>query len=341
MRRLTLFAFSALSIGVVACSSTSADTGIAPYTDLHVDPSSFQGDLPCGTASGSMRSYVAKLWDVTGQVTVDLSALTPVVVSRPTLCSQSAAFSLVEPGRFYVATIDAYDAASPCLDEASCALTAPLASTQCGFGKGPDVPPDPPLEGDLFGPPDATQSIYLRRVLIRGCKPLVRVSPGLSLDTRAVVAGVGCGTGPDEIARVRIIRDGGAPLDVLCGDPVPLTTTPGTPVSLSIFAFSSGADVPRWGTTCTGDATAGLSCAKLSEKGAVVVRGADVCAGTDGTFKARVLGVDRSVDGSCAAEASIDDLAVASYTVLVEGSGAATCKAVVQPGQRTTAACTR
>lgn len=339
MRRFLIL--SACIAVVTGCNSTTADTSIAPYTDLHVDPSSFQGDLPCGTAPGSMRAYVAKLWDVTGQATVDLSTLTPTVVSQPTLCSQSAAFSAVEPGRYYVATIDAYDVAAPCLDEASCSLTTPLASTNCGFGAGPDDPP-PVVEGELTGPPDATVALYLRRVLIRGCRPLARTSPAITLDTRTVVAGVGCGVDANHVERLRVVRDGSSSfVDLFCGDALPLSAQADATVSLSIFAFAHGADVPRWGTTCAGDAKAGIVCGKLSERGSIAVVGADVCASSDGTFKARVLGIDRTVGASCGATAVIDDLPVAGYTVVVEGGASATCKATVQPGQSTVATCAK
>lgn len=333
---------SLLSFALVAggCSSTSSETGIAPYTDLHVDPETFRGDLTCGTAPGSMRTYVVKVWDVTGQTSVDLTGATPVVVSQPTLCSQSAAFSAVEPGRYYVGTIDAYDVAKPCLDAAACgAVTAPMASTDCGFGPGPEVPPEP-YEGEVVGPPDATQSIYLRRVLLRGCRAMVRATPGATVSTRDLVAGVGCGLDADHVERVRLVRGGEPPYDVLCGDSLSLASVGAGGSTVSLFAYARGAESPRWGTTCQVDA-AGLSCAPLSERGAIVVRGADVCDGPSGSFGASAVGGAGMATASCGAAATLADLPVASYTVLVDGDGRGTCKAVVSPGQRVVATCAR
>lgn len=342
MQRSALLPWSvALALASSACGSTPTDTSFAPYTDLHVDPESFRGDLPCGTAPGSMRSYVVKLWDVTGQATVALDGLTPVVVSRATLCSQSAAFSLVEPGRFYVGTIDAFDTATPCLDAASCgAVTAPISSTDCGFGPGPDAPAAAPLEGELFGPPDATQSIYLRRVLLRGCRAMRGSSSATTVSTRDLVAGVGCGLDAEHVERVRVVRADAAPYDVLCGDSLPLASVGASGARASLFAYARGAESPRWGTTCEVGAGA-LSCAPLSERGAVVVRGADVCDGPAGEFRARALGGVGEATAPCAAEAVISELPVAAYTLLVDGAGRGACRAVVSPGQRVVATCAR
>ncbi len=331
----------ALCAALSACGSTPADTTFAPYTDLHVDPETFRGELPCGTAPGAMRSYVVKLWDVTGQAAVDLTGATPIIVSQPTQCAQSAAFSVVQPGSFYVGTIDAYDIPRPCLDAASCgAVTAPVASTDCGFGKGPEVPPPPPLEGEVFGPPDATQSIYLRRVLLRGCRAMQRASSAATSSTRALVAGVGCGTGVDQVERLKIVRADAATFDLLCGDPLPLATVGATGSRASIFAYAPQAESPRWGTTCEVGATA-LACAPLSDRGAIVVRGADVCGGATGDFHVRAVGGAAEATAPCAGEASLASLPVAAYTLLVDGGGQASCKAVVSPGQQTVATCVR
>ncbi|MCC6644457.1 MAG: hypothetical protein IT374_02665 [Polyangiaceae bacterium] len=327
-------------LALAACGSTSADTGIVPYTDLHVDPETFRGDLPCGTAPGSMRSYVAKVWDVTGQEAVDLSGATPVVVSPATQCAQSAAFSLVEPGRFYVATLDAYDVSAPCLDASTCgAVTAPIASTDCGFGPGPDTPAPPPVEGQLFGPPDATQALYLRRVLLRGCRPMVGAA-STRVSSRDLVAGVGCGLDAAHVERLRFVRAGVAPYDVLCGDSISLASVGAVGDRAAVYGYARGEQSPRWGASCEVGA-GGLSCGPLSERGAVVVRGADVCDAATGTFTARDVSGGAEVEASCGSEAAFNDLSVASYTILVGGDGRGTCRAVVAPGQRVVASCAR
>lgn len=115
MRRVhTAFVSLVLFVSTIFACETTTDsslltTGSAATTSIYVHPSFFMGDLPCTSEEGGMQSYVAALYDVSGQQPVALPA------SPPTSCKTGVTFRQVVVGRSYRIKIDGYDLATGAL----------------------------------------------------------------------------------------------------------------------------------------------------------------------------------------------------------------------------------
>lgn len=140
MRRVELIAPSMVFVLATLGCETSADTSGLPtataVTSIYVDPAFFLGDLKCAPTEGSMRSYVASIYDVTVDQLVTLPA-TP-----PTSCAAGVTFRQVVVGHKYRIKIDGYDLAPEALEplggpaSGSRTMTLKVAS-----GVGPVVTP--------------------------------------------------------------------------------------------------------------------------------------------------------------------------------------------------------
>lgn len=97
-----------LALGVSGCNEetdTTTDTETSSLLSIYVQPSLFIGDVPCSSAPGAMRSYVATLVDRTNpEVPFTLPS------SLPTPCSMGVRFNDVVAGHRYTAEIDGYEA---------------------------------------------------------------------------------------------------------------------------------------------------------------------------------------------------------------------------------------
>ncbi len=105
---------------VEGCSDPATALTTVLYTDIYVDPASFQGSVVCSQLPGALRSYVVTLYDLT-QSGPDASSTAggfPLASTPPTDCALQAAVGAVVPGDFYVGQVDGYDlpACSPQLE---------------------------------------------------------------------------------------------------------------------------------------------------------------------------------------------------------------------------------
>jgi len=87
--------------------------GIVHPTLVGVSPQDFLGDVPCADTPGAMRSYVATLIDVSGELGTDAEPVDEFRLpsAPPTSCKDAVAFNFVASGHRYIAEIRGYERA--------------------------------------------------------------------------------------------------------------------------------------------------------------------------------------------------------------------------------------
>lgn len=98
----------AVAVGLLgtACETSSSSSGYTPYTAIYVDPADFLGGVACSGTDGSMKSYVATLYDVSDN---NPETIVTVTSSPPTSCRAPITFAQIAPGHFYTVTVDGYE----------------------------------------------------------------------------------------------------------------------------------------------------------------------------------------------------------------------------------------
>jgi hypothetical protein len=113
-RRIVLATFVVLAAPLGACTTTT-DTTISSSgsTALALTPGAFLGDVACSAQAGSMRSYVATLFDVTDVTSPDYAEehaeALPLPSSEPTSCTSYVTFNNIAIGHFYTVVVDGYE----------------------------------------------------------------------------------------------------------------------------------------------------------------------------------------------------------------------------------------
>lgn len=398
-RSTSLLAVLAVSVlaSLAACDDgTSSSTDIL-YTEIFVEPTSFQGEVPCSALPGGMRSFVATLIDVSEKgADTDPALRTTLPSSLPAPCTTRVGFASVTARRSYVGEIDAYDrdvclpndrpagcivplgssAGGPAtgarvmIEEATGAIVAPRWTTSCG---DPTIPPS--LNPTSFDAP--TESLYLTAVPLRACRPMVigtssgaAVSTNLRIDGAALLGPLVCGAEPGNVGRLELstTRAGDASAavpspELACGGIATVSDLqPGRAYIVDVLAYEPDATAPRWGTTCSAIASAGLTvpaaCDPLREDGALVVLSAPLltAAGAGCTpngaapvvarLDGALVGVAQKTEGPCSADLRFGGLPPGKYSVAVTAFAAddnqifqTLCEGTVVPGRESFATC--
>ncbi len=140
MRRLERIGPALVFVLTTMGCETSADTSALPTTtattSIFLDPAFFMGDMKCAPTEGSMRSYVASIYDVTVDQLVTLPS-TP-----PTSCAAGVTFFQIAVGHKYRIKIDGYDLAPEMLVAVGGAASGSRTMTlKVADGVGPIVTP--------------------------------------------------------------------------------------------------------------------------------------------------------------------------------------------------------
>lgn len=345
--------------GLVACDTSGADGDGRSDTLLTFAPASVQTGVVCGQLPGAWQTYVVTLTDVTDPAD-------PFVYpsSVPVPCSMPVSFSFVVPGHLYTAAVDAYDTSNieplggvasgsrHMIDVQSGQRVEPRWTSSCGVAE-----PDP----------TPTQSVEFRNILVTDCEPLVLVAEPLpssiSIDLTAVQAGIGCGTDPGQIERMRVTPSDPAiePQPVPCGQSATFSpVTPQQTYDFLVEAFSSGDAAARWASHCTAVARDGVtvpaSCTPLTTFGSVQVAlspwlegSGHQCSAEDlVTYEAAVLGTTLAANEvPCESPVQFDSLQPGLVQIVLDAQNAAGqtvlsgyCEATVTPAATTQASCT-
>ena len=374
MALASLVMFVLPALGCATTTDTSGLTGASATatTSIFVDPSFFMGDLPCAAVPGAMQSYVAHIYDVTGQQPVALPA------SPPLSCSAAVTFRQVVVGRNYRIKIDGYDLPPSAL--------VPLGGTTSGsrtmlLESNPDAGPVTPRWTTHC---DDVAAVKDLRVSAANCEPFpsAPTTTGIIVDPRAglksassalackktFVDPMGNATEVGDVSELNVRPDNPSLppyLDLVCLDdgPAPPAYTQGiTSGQTYTFRIEATATVGGpvvWGSSCFATAKEGLvveaTCDPLRADGAMEIvidglLGADTCSVGNvvrydvayaGPPKESVMGVP------CAKSVRFSPLEPGSRAVSVVGyrqggdvALEATCSAVIEPGSVTTATCT-
>jgi hypothetical protein len=367
---LLVFVFTAL--GCETTTDTSALTASSTsVTSIFVDPSFFMGDLPCAAVPGAMQSYVAHIYDVTGEQAVALPA------SPPISCAASVTFRQIGVGRKYRIKIDGYDIAPSALlpvgGLGSGSRTMVLKSNPDG---GPVAPRWTTHCDDVISEKDT-------QVNATTCThfPSVPATTGITIDPRVgmksatpalvckkyLVDPMGNPVEVGDVAALNVRPDNlslPALLDLPCTDDGPAPPafakgiTVGQTYTFHIEALAVEGGPVVWGSACFATAKDGLvvdaTCDPLQSDGAMDVvidglLGADTCSNTNvvtydvtysGPPKESVLSV------ACGKSVRFSSLGPGMHAAAVVGyrkggdvALEATCTAVVEPGSVSIATC--
>lgn len=364
-----------LVITAGACSSSSGSSSEPAQTLVTVLPSTFAGDVVCGSFPGAWKTYVARLTDVTQSPPFALGW------SDPVPCSMPVSFSWVIPGHQYTAEIRAYDRddIEPALGfstgsgdmVANGEVVPPRWTTTCGVtitdpadaGAEQDAGVDASVSGT------ATESRIQRNVVVRECEPLTVVpgSPesttGIVLDLSTIRGSLVCGEEPGNIGSpLRVV-----PMDSsLLARTVPCDgSTPYAPLEADrlyrfrVEAYTADGAAVRWATECRGHTKQGVmlpaACDTLSDRGALRVDisallelGNKACAEGDVvSYRAVLLGLGvGGAESACTKDASFNALSPSVYQVTVDAFDSegnerlnALCEGTVVPASTTDVTC--
>lgn len=255
---------------LVGGACTSGGTGFVPAevpTALAVEPTELFGTLACGTAEGSLASYVVTFSDVTSSEAPFVFAVTPALP-----CALSAEVRDVVAGSLYRADIAAFDrpattlrvAADGVVTDASGALVEPRWTSACG-----DAYP--------------TKAVEASRVVMSDCRafePVEELPVGptrVRLDPTGALGALACVDAGGEVAGFELEpASGGGPsfVGLACGAPaVELEPSAGAgPIAYHVRALDAEGEA-RWGTLCEAvpkpGETVTATCAPLSSVGAL------------------------------------------------------------------------
>jgi hypothetical protein len=351
---------------LAGCGTSPVGTGIDLPTIVAVSAEDFRGAVPCETAPGAMRSFVATLTDLgTTEEPVTFSLPSSVVRSdalggrfAPIACQQAAGFSFVVPGHRYSAEIEAYDrtdlvALGPgsrvLVDPASGNYVPPRWTTSCGTKS--DVPGEGPVTAALY-----------RTRYVRGCGPLQEAfgtETAIRIDTTNA-AGPECGSGPGEVESFEAtLLETGAVQSGACGEAILFGGLDGAETyHFELFGYEAGKLLPTWGTSCFRTALSGAivdaGCGSLLASGSMEVETTGVVAslgescgpGDIVSVAGDIIATGNPKSVPCGATIRFDGLEPMSYAVHVttrraDGSEGPTaiCDAVVVPGIARRATC--
>jgi hypothetical protein len=343
---VALLGLIALGAAASCDDETETDDTDTITTSVVVDPELFLGALECGALEGGPRSYLATVLRLPNE---DDTVTEPEIVGQSgrVSCAVPLAFTNVETGERYAATIEVFD--TPAGEPAG----APQWTTSCA------------LDGD-----GAAEARTLQQVTIRGCDALTGPSGGetaLLIDATAAAGALGCAddegvlgdititpTGPEDTTLPEVTRACGQGPMRYAGDFV----EPGVTYTFRLEASDSALE-QRWATTCEATAIEGFgvqaSCGLMTSLGAAVFPIAELVEEATETCgesltRARVALVAGPETLSptlvgCDDDATIDGLPAGSYLgslELLDGAdvvAAFSCSGTVEPAASTPLVC--
>jgi hypothetical protein len=171
LRSLALALSVALAAGLGACNSGSTGfVAVDVPTALAVEPTELFGTLACGTAQGSLASYVVTFSDVTSADAPFVFAVTPALP-----CSLSAEVRDVLAGSLYRADVAAFDRLAATLTVAADGTVTDETGAQVE-----------PRWVSTCGDAYPTKAVEASRVVMSDCRALEPVeSPARGADARA------------------------------------------------------------------------------------------------------------------------------------------------------------
>lgn len=271
-----LVALAGAALVSAACSSDGGDTpGVTHPTMIEVNPADFLGQLPCSNEAGSVRRYVATLFDVTGDGAGGSSQDEAadgqgcggfqLPSSEPTRCSTSVGFGYVVAGRRYCVEVDGYD--SDAIEPRGTGIR------QMVEGNGDDDAP-PAADAASVSPSwtarcEGAQAFGSTVVRAAGCdafdpQPDPSAPSEVVLSTAELLGDFECGSEPGQVEELTLTaRYSGQPASeqtFLCGEEPRFSGLPGN-TSLTIDVVARG----------SGGVLAGASCHALTVPGTTVV----------------------------------------------------------------------
>ncbi len=282
-----------LALGATACTQTATTTTATTSDDssgfsaaLLLRPSAFVGDTPCGSAEGSLRSYVVTLTDHI-QVTDDAGVTTEKVFtfpsSLPVSCGEGVRFDNIVGGHSYSAQIDGYEAFAGeigpegWLKSDGTINYGKLRSGSRHMQDEDGAPVTPRWLGDCGkDAEDRTVAAASGTTLLLGCGALedlaTEPSPtAVVIDPRDALGTLACeghgAAGQKTVATFDVAsNDGlGNTLGLPCSEDVPpITVTskklvPGQIVSFYVGARATSDGELAWGATCTAIVVEGIT----------------------------------------------------------------------------------
>jgi len=368
---LVLFVVTGLGCQTTA-STDLTGTSASAVTSVFVDPSFFMGDLACAAVPGAMQSYVAHIYDVSGEQPVALPA------SPPVSCSAGVTFNQVVVGRSYRIKIDGYEqppsALVPLGGMSSGSRTMLLKSDP---NAGPVVPRWTTHCDDVAAVKDT-------RVSATTCEPFPPslTTTGITVDPRVgmksatpvltckktFVDPMGNATEVGDVSVLNVRPDDPslpALLDLPCAEDGPAPPafaqgiTFGQTYTFRIEAVAKAGGPVVWGSPCFATAKEGLvvdaTCDPLRADGAMEIivdglLGPDTCSDSSVvTYDVAYAGPPKEsvMSVPCAKSVRFSPLEPGTRAVSVVGHRQggdvaleATCSAVIEPGSVTTATCT-
>ncbi len=357
--------FASLACGAtiaLGCGSSPIDTFTTTPTLVAVSANDFRGAVPCAAAPGAMRSFGATLTDQgTTEEPEDFTLPSSVVADgsgyAPIRCEQPAAFAFVIPGHRYVGEVDAYDrsdlvALGPgsrhMVERSSGAYVAPRWTTRCGQGSGSQGP---------------VMAILYRTRFLRGCDPLVDAQPSdtsIRISPASLLGQLECGEALGQVATLEAtLLNTGAVQSAGCDEALVFGALDGGKTyQFEVFAFETGAVMPRWGTSCNRAAQNGAlvdaSCDPLSDTGTIEIDtqalaaslGTQCGPGGLSSVSGDIVAAGDPTTVPCGAVLRFSSLVPNAYSVAVTTQGptgpgpSALCDVTVEPGVARSATCT-
>jgi len=352
--RRSILALTALLLpgSLLGCSSDSGTAAEEPQsTAIVVSPEDFLPGAACLDAPGALRAWGAELRQTAHPE--PLPGTPPPAMEEPLTtqgsrlvhCSQGIAFGDVEIGGTYDATICGYD--DPAL------VTGERLDDPCNIGV------EPRWRYECRGVVVEYQA--LRR--FRDCTELTAAPAGetrvtVSLDPAS--AGLGCGTGADQLERFEVFRDGVAfgDAEAECGQSLSVDATPGDTFALELLGYRAGEETPAFGTVCHARAVNGVTvaatCDPLQSEGGILVplEAALLAVGATCADRLRELTITLDTgevldvpEPACAGSVRFSGVAPGERELSLSGTTSdqqpltATCSAAVQPGLVTAPVC--
>ncbi len=306
------------SAGSIACTSTTTttttttDDSLGYSAALLLRPAAFIGDTPCGSATGSMRSYVATLIDHV-QVTDDATGEEKeqrftFPSSLPVPCGQGVRFDNIVGGHFYSVQLDGYEKLATDIGPQGWAnANGTVNYGKQGLGSGSrhmenkvGLPVTPRWAGSCGeGDQDQIVAAASGTTLILGCDPLEDLNPAkgvtaVEIDPRGALGTLACegeGTaGQPTVATFDVASEDGLgdTAGLPCSkDTEPVTITgaglvPGAVVNFYVAAHATKDGPLAWGAMCTAIVEEGITvhatCAPLTAEGALRIDFAEILA---------------------------------------------------------------
>lgn len=330
LRSLALALSVALAAGLGACNSGSTGfVAVDVPTALAVEPTELFGTLACGTAQGSLASYVVTFSDVTSADAPFVFAVTPALP-----CSLSAEVRDVLAGSLYRADVAAFDRLAATLTVAADGTVTDETGAQVE-----------PRWVSTCGDAYPTKAVEASRVVMSDCRALepvetLPVGPTrVRIDPSGALGSLACVDAGGEVATFDLAPEGDGPsfTGLACGAPgVELEPAAGVgQLSYHVRALDSEGE-PRWGTLCEAVPKPGETvtavCAPLSTVGVLELPVTELLSASQLTCGVDVEGVRASL-GSLYATGLRPCDHVLGFTGLAPGPYLATLELVRDDGE--------